>query len=149
MKRKIYLVLESSCESRASKIFDLFIMIVIVMSVIELILESFSNFETNYHIFFTGFEVFAITIFTIEYLLRIFVAELTYPTGNQFKSRLKFLFSAYGIIDLLAISTAFLALFLILDLRFLRILRLIRFNTAILIRFSENEAQAERYIWGN
>lgn len=129
MKKKIYLTIEASCGSRSSKIFDSLIMVVIVLSVVEIIVESFSSFESNYHQYFVGFEFAAITIFTLEYLLRIYVADLTYPDVSPLRARLKFMCSTYGIIDLLAILPAFLPLFFGADLRFLRLIRLIRLLT--------------------
>ncbi len=129
MKRKIYLLIETSCGSRSSKIFDSLIMVMIVLSVIEIIIESFSGFESNYHQYLVDFEVAAITIFTLEYLLRIYVADLTYPDVSPLRARLRFMSSSYGIIDLVAILPAFLPLLLLVDLRFLRLIRLIRLLT--------------------
>ncbi|NJK85200.1 MAG: ion transporter [Bacteroidales bacterium] len=66
-------------------------------------------------------------VFTIEYVLRIYVADLTYPSSTRFKSVFRFLLSPYGIIDLLAILPFYLPFLIAVDLRFLRILRLLRF----------------------
>jgi len=129
LKNKVYYLIEASCGSRSSRIFDSLIMLVILMSVVEIVLESFSEFETNYHLFFIDFELFAIIIFSVEYLLRIYVADITYPGTGGFRSRLKFMTSTYGVIDLLAILPAFVPLFFALDFRFLRLLRLIRLIT--------------------
>lgn len=74
------------------------------------------------------FEIVCITIFSIEYLMRIYIA----------KHKLKFIFSFYGIIDLVAILPFYLSFGFDLrsarSLRFLRLFRLIklvRYNSAI------------------
>jgi voltage-gated potassium channel len=73
------------------------------------------------------FDIFSIVVFSIEYLLRIYVSDLTFPTKNRISSALKFVLSPYGIIDLLAILPFYAPFIIKVDLRFLRILRLIRF----------------------
>ncbi len=126
MRRKIFNLIQVSPHNRASHAVDLFILFLIILSVVEIILESFRDFESEYHILFVDFEIFSITIFTIEYLLRLLTADYKYPEDGWLKSRLRFIFSTSGIIDLLAILPAFLPLLIKVDLRFLRILRLFR-----------------------
>ncbi|MCH8549562.1 MAG: ion transporter [Balneolaceae bacterium] len=58
--------------------------------------------------------MFVVSVFSIEYMARIYAAE----------NRLKFIFSFYGIIDLLAIFPYYLATGM--DLRSLRVLRVLR-----------------------
>lgn len=60
------------------------------------------------------FEIITVLIFTIEYLLRVFVAD----------KKLKFIFSFYGLVDLIAILPFYIAVGL--DLRSIRIFRLLR-----------------------
>jgi voltage-gated potassium channel len=67
-----------------------------------------------------------VAIFTIEYLLRIYAAE----------NRAKFVFSFYGIVDLLAILPFYLAS--AVDLRTLRLLRMFRLIRILkLVRYHE------------
>jgi len=66
-------------------------------------------------------------IFSVEYVMRIYVSDLTFPSSNKLKSAFKFIFSAFGLIDLLAIIPFYLPFLIKIDLRFLRILRLMRF----------------------
>lgn len=96
--------------------FTKFIYFLIIINVVVLILESFKSLEESFGTLFYAIEVFSVIIFTIEYLLRIWVAE----------NKLKFIFSTYGIIDLLAILPFYLPFMLTIDLRVLRLLRLLR-----------------------
>ena len=64
-----------------------------------------------------------VIVFTIEYILRIWTADLLYP--NEKHPRLKYIFSFMAIIDLCAILPFFVP-FISVDLRFLRMIRLLR-----------------------
>ena len=107
---------------RAGKIFDRFIMLLIALSTICIILESFPEMA-RYSSVFRGFEVFTVIVFTIEYILRIWTADLLYPGEKH--PRLKYIFSPMAIIDLLAILPFYLP-FISADFRFLRMVRLFR-----------------------
>lgn len=128
MKTAIYqLVEKGSHGKRRNKIFDYFILTLILLNVIALILESIPEINNTYGRLLDAFNLFSIVIFTIEYLLRLYIADLTHPSTSRFRSVLKFIFSVYGLIDLLAILPFYLPMFIKMDLRFLRTLRLTRF----------------------
>jgi voltage-gated potassium channel len=59
--------------------------------------------------------------------MRIYVADLIYPSSNKLKSGLKFILSPFGLIDLMAIIPFYIPFIISVDLRFLRILRITRF----------------------
>ena len=71
-------------------------------------------------------EDISIGIFTVEYMLRIWTADLLYPQYSPAKARLRYIFSFMALIDLLAILPAYLPMIIPIDLRVLRILRTIR-----------------------
>ena len=123
-KKRIYEIISKAEEGdRASKIFDWMIMILIALSIISIILESFKNIYTRHQTMFRMFEAITITVFTVEYLLRIWTAEYLYPEAKH--PRLKYVFSFMALIDLFAILPFFLPFFSA-DLRFLRMMRLFR-----------------------
>lgn len=93
---------------------DLGIQLLIVMSTIAFTIDTLPNLSQNTRKYLDAFEVATIAIFTLEYTARLFVA----------KKKLKYMFSFFGVIDLLAILPFFFALGI--DLRTLRILRLLR-----------------------
>jgi voltage-gated potassium channel len=128
MKEKIYeLVQKGSHGKKFNLIFDYVIMCLIILSVISIILESVENIGTPFKNILEWFDIFSVIVFSIEYLMRVYVADLTHPAKTKFHSIIKFLFSASGIIDLLAILPFYLPMIIKTDLRFLRILRLTRF----------------------
>lgn len=159
LKQKIYhLVEKGSHGSKVNLIFDYSIMALIVLNVIALILDTIPVIKETMGQFFWIFEVCSVIIFSIEYIMRIYVSDLTYPSSNKFKSILKFIFSPFGLIDLLAIIPFYLPFLIKIDLRFLRILRLMRFmrifkihrynNSLTLIYSVVKEKKAELAITG-
>ena len=126
-KKKISDILDqSSTQSKLSIIFDYFIVTLILLNVFAIILESFEGLHKTYNAYFINFEIFSVTVFTIEYILRIWTAEFNYHSKNIFISKFKFLSSPIGIIDLLSVIPFYLPMLISIDLRFLRILRLTR-----------------------
>ena len=121
----------------ASKSFDFFIVGVIL---VNLFITMFDTFEesADYKAILNVVELITIIIFTIEYILRLWTADYLY-SGDKNKSRLKctvkFIFSAYGIIDLLTFLPYYLPVFFPAGavafrmLRVVRILRLFRINS--------------------
>ena len=125
-KRLFQIIEPAGTSDRISRLFDKTILTLIGLSVLSVILESFPELAKKYSIFFSVFEIFSITVFSIEYILRIYTADYKYPTDTGFYSVVKYLFSPMAIIDLLAIIPFYLPLLIPVDLRFLRILRLTR-----------------------
>lgn len=97
---------------------DLFLSVLIVLSVSSVLLESVKELRTIYHYYFSSLEWILTIIFTIEYLLRI----MTTPHSK------KYAFSMMGMIDLLAIVPSYLSLFITSShsLIFVRVIRLMR-----------------------
>jgi len=87
-----------------------------------MILESHVSIRDVYGSYFHVFEGISIYIFSFEYLFRI---RLSFQE-KRMKGVYKYVFSAYGLIDLISILPFFLNQFIKVDGRFLRILRLFR-----------------------
>ena len=112
-----------------SKRWDQFFSGLIFLNVIAVTLESVDSLHAAYQRAFQYFEIFSIIVFTIEYLLRVWVAPLKYPDleGKGIRARIKYMLSLNGIIDFLSIIPFYLQFLLPgLDLRILRTLRLLR-----------------------
>lgn len=115
-----------------STVFDVIISILIIVSIVVTFLNTFESLH-KYRPLFMRIEVITTVIFIAEYLLRIFTSDLLYPNEKLPKSIFKFVFSFYGIVDLLTIISYFSSVysngFIVLRLiRVIRILRLFRIN---------------------
>ena len=127
IKNRVFQVVEKAKPGDIpSQVFDHSIEALIVLNIVAVILESFSIIKTAYSHLFTTFEIFSVTVFTAEYLLRVWTADLKYPEKTKLKARIAFVCSGMAIIDLLAILPFYVPLTLRIDLRVLRILRLTR-----------------------
>lgn len=124
MKQRIFEIISRAEEGdRASRFFDVSIMVLIALSVVSIILESFHSIATQYNVVFRTFETVTVAVFSAEYLARIWTADLLYP--NDKHPRLRYILSFMAIIDLLAVLPHYLP-FISADLRFLRMVRLLR-----------------------
>ena len=87
-----------------------------------MIFESHESVRKSFGDFFYFFELVSIVIFSLEYLYRISYSF----ANNGLKGVLNYIFSFFGLIDLISILPFYLNQFINLDGRFLRILRLFR-----------------------
>jgi voltage-gated potassium channel len=117
LKQKIYDLFHEN------KVIIKFIYGLIIINVVALILESYEGLRNNYGYLFQLIEVFSVVVFTIEYLLRLWTANLG---KKKEKGRMKFALSPLGLIDLLAILPFYLPMMFSIDLRVIRILRTFR-----------------------
>jgi voltage-gated potassium channel len=119
-KRKLaHIVFESN--DKASKTFDVILLILIFSSIIIAILDSVGELHLKYGRIFYALELGFSFLFTLEYILRIWLTSKT----------LKYVTSFYGIVDLMAILPVYLSFFilntqLLSVIRALRLLRVIR-----------------------
>lgn len=111
--------------TRPGRIFALFIQVMIVLSLITFSTETLPDLDEVTREWLRRFEVFSVGIFTVEYVLRVWVAT----------PRSKYIFSFFGIMDLAAILPFYLAMGV--DLRAARSFRLLRlFRIAKLVRYN-------------
>jgi len=129
MRKRVHKFVElSKPGDRGGKIFDVFIISLIGLNVLAVILGSVKNIYIDYQAYFNWFEVFSVAVFTTEYLLRLWacVEEAGGRFTHPVKGRLRFAVTPMALIDLAAILPFYLSMFVSLDLRFLRALRLVR-----------------------
>lgn len=127
MKEKMRLLIKGNT-TRFGRSFDYFIQFLILLSLISFSIETLPKNSNITKQFLFIIELFCVIIFSIEYVLRIYVA----------KNPLRYVLSFYGIIDLLAILPFYFRVSF--DLRAIRIfrvfmvfraLKLIRYNKAL------------------
>ncbi len=108
-------------DTRQGKLFDVILLIAIIASIILVMLESVDSFDTKYHSQLYIGEWIITILFTIEYILRII----------SIKKPSHYIFSFYGIIDLLSTIPIYLSFIFagsqgLVALRALRLLRVFR-----------------------
>jgi voltage-gated potassium channel len=125
MKKQLWHILEGNT-TKKGRYFDYFIQSLIFLSIVSFSLDTLPSLSINLRQFLDGFEIFSIIIFSVEYLLRVYVS----------KKPLKYIFSFYGLIDIIAILPFYLNTFI--DLRFLRAFRVFRvFRALKLMRYNK------------
>ena len=111
-------------QDKLGKIFNLFIIFMIILNCIAISMETVKGFKLQFSMILHYFEIFSVAIFTIEYVFRIWVVK--YNPDEQSKiSRLEYVFSPMAIVDFVAIIPFYLAV-IGYDLRALRVLRTFR-----------------------
>ncbi|MEN9830849.1 MAG: hypothetical protein RLZZ487_454 [Pseudomonadota bacterium] len=119
-------LLDPHIEGNYQKSIDKWIVILIVGNLFTLVFEQIPAIFNAYEKWFHFFDIFSVVVFTIEYLLRFYLA----PEDEEFKKRKyargSYVVSPFALIDLIAILPFFLQAFISVDLRYLRSLRLLR-----------------------
>lgn len=124
IKRRVFeIISRAENGDRMSRVFDVSIMMLIIVSILSIILQSYESLASRYADLFYCSEVFTVIVFSVEYLLRIWTADQLFPEERH--PRIKYALSFMAIIDLLAVLPFYLP-FLTADLRFLRMVRLFR-----------------------
>jgi voltage-gated potassium channel len=112
---------------RSHRLINGFLVLLIILNVLAIILESVPSLQKVHAQNFHAFEIFSVVIFTLEYVLRLWSVPLTEKNpNNEASSRWRYFLRPMSIIDLLAILPFYLSLFVVIDLRFLRLFRLLR-----------------------
>ena len=105
---------------------DSTVALLIVMSVFAVILETIPEIHAPNAGWFHAFDLIIVGLFTLEYVLRVVSAPMLPEFANSRYPRLRYVFSLYALIDLIAIAPFYLVLFTPVDLEALRVLRLMR-----------------------
>ena len=132
LRQAVFRALETSQgESGLSRVVDVFLITLIAASVAAVILESVSAVEARYSSALALFEIFTVSVFSIEYLLRVWcsVESDTASNTTPAQARLRYMTSFHAVIDLVAILPFYLLMLGLtggIDMRFLRAVRLLR-----------------------
>ncbi|WP_207420323.1 ion transporter [Desertivirga brevis] len=119
-RNRLYIVIFHS-DTPGGRRFDIALLWLIVLSVGVVFMESIASVRKEYALLITAAEWCFTILFTIEFVARVFSSP----------NRYRYIFSFYGMIDLLSILPAYLALFIpnlqyLLVIRALRLLRVFR-----------------------
>ncbi len=121
----IKIIVEQS-DTKSGKVFDVFVQSLILLSLVTFSIETLPGLSAQAHRWLRWAEIAVVAVFTAEYLLRLIVAD----------RKVGFVFSFFGIVDLLAILPFYLAMGV--DLRSIRTFRFLRlFRIFKLTRYSK------------
>ncbi len=102
-------------DTPAGKLFDVLLLIAIVISIIAVMLETVKEINQDWKYELRVLEWVITVFFTLEYIARIISVQ----------NPLKYIFSFYGVVDLLSILPTFVGVF-IADASTLRVIRVVR-----------------------
>lgn len=102
-------------ETRAGKLFDIVLLWVILASVLVVVLDSVTEINSRYYVVFVVLEWIFTVIFTLEYVIRVWVVP----------NKWRYIFSFWGLIDLISFLPTYLSLFFV-GYKYLIILRIVR-----------------------
>lgn len=120
VRKELYqIVFETN--TRAGRVFDIALIVCIVLSIVIVALDSVEELQVEYGPLLNALEWIMTGLFTFEYALRIYILD----------ERKKFIFSFYGIVDLLSLLPAYLGLLItgahaLLVIRSIRLMRVFR-----------------------
>jgi len=125
VKQKLKSIIDDN-STKQGRYFDAIIQFLIIASLVAFTIETFPDNSEQTQSVLYYFEYFCVIVFSIEYVLRIYIAEKPF----------KYIFSFYGVIDLLAVLPFYLTS--VFDLRALRAFRIFRiFRMFKLIRYNK------------
>ncbi len=108
-------------ESKAGRWFDILLILLIITSVSAVLLDSMASVHARYGDLLYQLELLFTVLFTIEYVLRLY----------SIPDKRRYVFSFYGIVDLLSILPTYIAFFYpsavyLIVVRIMRVLRVFR-----------------------
>jgi voltage-gated potassium channel len=106
LRRQVYDILEhDQLASPWAKVVARAVVVLIIVNLVAMCLASVPELEANYWLAFDLIERVSLAVFTVEYVLRIWIAVEHAPHRHlsPFRQRMKYVASGMGIIDLLAV----------------------------------------------
>ncbi|MGC9953975.1 MAG: cyclic nucleotide-gated ion channel [Rhizomicrobium sp.] len=130
LRRHVYLVLEGGrAGGWLGGIVEVFLIVLILLNVIGFTLQSVPAIRHLYWFDLTALEIVSVAIFSVEYILRLWVSVEDPIMGElgPWRGRLRAALKPLMVIDFLAVAPVYFTMFFpFLDLRFLRLVRLLR-----------------------
>lgn len=150
IKKVLAAALDDEKNSKVDRIVDGIIITLIVISTLEIFLSTFPVINERIYKVLNFIDLFTTIVFTVEVTLRIWLAGDINPKYKGFKGRLKYCFSFYGLIDIIATYPFYLGLFFPIPytvfkaLRIARLLRIFRYMTSFkLLKTAISSKKAE------
>lgn len=126
IKYRVYdILVETDDGEMIDRVVAVILMLLILINALVVVLETVDEYDAAYGSLFHAIEVVSVVIFSVEYLLRLWVAPLDPKFAGRF-GRLRYALSLMAVIDLVAILPALLPFVFPMDLLVLRFLRTFR-----------------------
>jgi len=120
------IVRDDGHRSLANRIFSSSITILIIVNVTTVILDLLEVIPAGIESVFYIIEVVSVAIFTAEYILRLWTADILYSKIKPARARLRYALSPMSLIDVAAILPFYLPMAFPINMTILRLLRLLR-----------------------
>lgn len=148
LKKRAHEILEKGeASDLVSRRFDFLIITLIFLNILAVILESVDWVREEYALEFYYLEFFSICVFSVEYVLRVWSITANKAYGSPILGRVKYIFSFYGIVDLVALLPAYIPLIIGADLRVVRGIRILRlFRILKLSRYNRAFSHIKRVV---
>lgn len=148
-RRRVYALLNpEDHHSSTSNWVNCFLITLIITNLFAISLQTISSLDQRYAQQFFYFEVFSVAIFSIEFFLRLWTA----PERPNFQGRMLFLGKFDSVIDFASILPLYLSLLFgielrsLVALRLLRLLKLIRYFSPLIMLAQVVKAEARAFI---
>ncbi len=130
LRRRLYLILDGGARGdRLAQVFEGTIVALILANVLAFALETVPSIAAEHGPALELFNTVSVLIFTVEYGLRLWVCT-EHPLYGEMppgRARIAHALTPFMVIDFLAIAPFFISQFVAVDLRLLRMFRLLRF----------------------
>ena len=148
LRRATYELFEGSAERPAARVLNACLIALIALNVVALVLGTEADIAARYGPWLDTFEWFSVLLFTAEYLARLWAAVEQPRHRRPIAGRLRYMLTPLALVDLIAILPFYLAFLVPVDLRFMRVFRLVlifkltRYQASmnLLLRVLRNEA---------
>jgi voltage-gated potassium channel len=125
-RQRLFALLEGTDTSRPARAVHFLLVTLIALNVVAMMAASVHDLEVQWERPLSLFEMVSVTVFLVEYVLRVWVAPEREGFSHPLWGRLRYLVTPLAILDLLAVTPALVPLLAAFDLRFLRAVRMLR-----------------------
>jgi voltage-gated potassium channel len=129
-RRRIYEILEHGpVGGRLIRLVSRLLILLVLINVGAVVLESVPRYAAAFGPGFAAIELISLVVFTIEYLLRVWIAPEHAPYHHPIplRARWRYMASIDGVIDLGSVAPFWLAFVVPSELRIIMLLRVVRF----------------------
>jgi voltage-gated potassium channel len=129
-RQRTYEVLEHGpVGDRSMRFVSRLLILLVLINIVAVVLESVPHYEAAYGGIFTAIEMVSLVVFTVEYVMRIWVAAEHAPNRDvpPLRARLRYIVSTDGLVDLVSVMPFWLAFVVPSEFRIILLFRIVRF----------------------